>query len=63
MLSEAFYSSPLLHMKREKNNTDLVALGQEEMNSLGIVGIIVHLQLGHVNGQLKQVNYMLLVVA
>lgn len=55
MLIEAFYSSTLLDNKLE-HNTDFVALGQEEMNSLGIVGIIVHLQLGCVNGQLKQVN-------
>lgn len=62
MLSQAFYSSTLVHMKLE-NNTDLVALGQEEMNSRGTLGITVHLQLSRVNGQLKQVNCTLLVVA
>lgn len=62
MLSEAFYPRTLLYMKLG-NNTDLVALGHREMNSLGIVGIIVHLHLGRVNGQLKQVNCTLLVVA
>lgn len=50
MPSEAFYSSTLLHMKQE-SSIDWVVLGKEEMNSLGIVDITVHLQLGHVNGQ------------
>lgn len=61
-LSEAFYSSTLPRMKLE-NSTNWVAPGKEEMNSPGIMDILVHLQLGHVNGQLKQVNYTPLVVA